>query len=156
MNKWIRWLIFLSAVMLLFGAELAFLPGTMHDTLFIPLFEATQDGSLAAFDVAQTDFLYWLYGITGGVMMGWFALVIWLVHVPFRRSERWAWSALAAAVVIWFVPDTYASLVNGATLNAVFNAVSLVGFGLPLLATYRHFQHDERAAFSGKAAPSRG
>lgn len=73
-----------------------------------------------------------LAAISGGVMVGWGAM-LWLVVTRLLPTDP----SLAAALVrtsafAWFVVDSTGSIVAGAPLNAVLNIVFLAAFLLPL------------------------
>jgi len=73
-----------------------------------------------------------LAAISGGVMVGWGAM-LWLVATRILPSDP----ALAATLVrtsllAWFAVDSTASILAGAPLNVVLNAVFLAAFLVPL------------------------
>jgi hypothetical protein len=84
-------------------------------------------------------FQNWFYGVLGATMAGWCLTVAFVAYYPFRAGQRWAWQALCAAIVIWFVLDTGTSWLHGVTVNVLFNAVLLIAFGVPLVAARRFF-----------------
>jgi hypothetical protein len=73
-----------------------------------------------------------LAAISGGVMVGW-GVMLWLVATRILPSDP----ALAATLVrtsllAWFAVDSTASILAGAPLNVVLNAVFLAAFLVPL------------------------
>lgn len=138
---WWRWLLVVCVVGTVFGLVLVIVPGVFHSTLgriTYNSFFANHDAytALSANELGYQD---WLFGLLGAVMAGWLVMMGWVVAGPFRRGERWAWSAIVVSMAVWFVFDTGTSLVHGVVFNAVFNLGFLLGFGIPLAATYRHF-----------------
>ncbi len=145
MNKsvpslWWKWLLALSIIGIIFGLVMALAPGVFHSTLgqitYNSFFEGDAYTELTEPELANQD---WLLSLLGSVMVGWLIAVGFIAYYPFRQGEQWAWTAVTVGIVVWFVLDTGSSLANGVVFNAVFNLGFLVGFGLPLLATYRHF-----------------
>lgn len=134
---WQRWLLVCSILIALFGLGMALLCTTplfdVFDSQVNPVF---WDSAAAPEQAAR--FQGWVYGVLGATMMGWGITIAFLAHHPFRRRERWAWTATAAALGAWFVLDTSLSLAFGVVFNAVFNTVLIVLVGvLPLAFTYR-------------------
>jgi uncharacterized BrkB/YihY/UPF0761 family membrane protein len=136
---WHKWLVALSAVIVLLGLMIAFLYGT---ALFKPL----DDQITAAFwdhrseiTGAMRDYQRWTIGLLGAVMASWGVLMAFIALYPFKRKEKWAWDCLAAALVTWFVVDESFSLYYGVYANAVGNLILLLGLALPLAFTRRHF-----------------
>jgi hypothetical protein len=79
-------------------------------------------------------------GPLGGTIAGFYILQAFVVAVPFKRGERWAWHAIAWATVLWFTVDSAVSLWHQAGFNVyMVNLVPIVVFGVPLAATYPAF-----------------
>jgi hypothetical protein len=100
----------------------------MADLIFWPL-----DGAQSL--AAQETRL--MFGIAGGVMCGWGAM-LWLTATRVYATDP----ALARLLVmegigIWFVVDCAGSLAAGAPLNVLFNLVFLAVFLLLLLMPQR-------------------
>jgi hypothetical protein len=85
-------------------------------------------------------YLRFLLGVSGAVSFAWMAGLLIVVLGPFRGGERWAWRAIAASIAIWFILDGGHSIASGFPHNALYNLVFLIGFGIPLAATYRRFR----------------
>lgn len=81
-------------------------------------------------------YLQFVYGLMGAVMLGWCVSLYYLVHVPFRDGERWAWTALATSITVWFCIDSVHSILAGFWQNALFNVVFFVAFAIPLATTF--------------------
>ena len=85
-------------------------------------------------DQQLEPFKHFILGPLGATNAGFWTLAAALVAVPFKRREGWAYRALIAAVLVWFLVDCTASLLSGATFNIlIVNVPCLVLVGIPLL-----------------------
>jgi hypothetical protein len=84
-------------------------------------------------------YLRFANGIIGAVMAGWMMVIIVLARGPFRAGERWAWQAMAWPLLGWYVIDTAFSMAHGVWGNVLLNTGTGLMFGVPLLASRRHF-----------------
>jgi len=134
---WWRWLVSVTAGLLLFGAAMVLLPVPMQ-RLFNALYFGSPEGN-PAFGPA-TGYLRFAFAVLGAVIMGWAACFLVILRGPFRRGSRDAWLAFALALAVWFVPDTAFSLWSGFWQNAVLNAGFALLFAIPLAATYRELR----------------
>lgn len=76
----------------------------------------------------------------GATTAGYFLMVHFLVRYGFPRRERWAYRAVVAALLLWFVLDTSFSLWHGAWFNVlIVNLPCVVIMGIPLLGLRRAF-----------------
>ena len=66
-------------------------------------------------------------------------VIIVLARGPFVGGERWAWNAIAWPSVGWYIIDTTFSIAHGAWGNVLLNTGTALMFGVPLLASRRHF-----------------
>jgi hypothetical protein len=87
-----------------------------------------ETGEPAGFPQDAIDYYRVIYGILGAVMIGWFALVIWVVRGPLASGVAGAWTALVVSIGGWFVIDTTFSLASGFWENAVLNVCFLGAF----------------------------
>ncbi len=137
---WQRWLLAACGLSAIFGLSLIVAPGLFHSTLgsltYNSFFEGDAFASLSAAEVAHQDFMF---SLLGTLMVAWMVNIGALVAIPFRRGERWAWNAIGAGVLTWFLLDGGVSLAYGLVWNAFFNLGFLIAFGIPLLASYRTF-----------------
>lgn len=78
-----------------------------------------------------------IHAIAGATIAGWGVALAFIAHYPFRNRERWAWWAIAAAVMSWFTLDTTFSLYFGVWPNAIFNLGAFIALATPLAFTYR-------------------
>jgi len=75
-------------------------------------------------------------GPLGGTIAGSYLMQTFIVAVPFKRREPWAWHALLWPMLLWFCVDSIISAFHGAYFNIyLINLVPLMIFGIPLLAT---------------------
>jgi hypothetical protein len=81
------------------------------------------------------EYLHFTYAILAATIIGWMVLMAFVIHVPLRRGEPWAWWGISCSVLAWFVIDSTASVAIGYPRNVVFNALFLASFALPLIAT---------------------
>ncbi|MFM8769074.1 MAG: hypothetical protein ACKOD9_15375, partial [Rubrivivax sp.] len=84
-------------------------------------------------------YLRFANGIIGAVMAGWMMAVIVLARGPFRAGERFAWNSIAWPLLGWYAIDTTFSFAHGAWGNVLLNTGTALMFGVPLLASRRHF-----------------
>ncbi len=102
-------------------------------------------------DPALRHYQHWIHAVLGSTMVGWGITIAAVAHVPLRRGERWAWWALAAAVVAWSAFDTAASLRFGVGHNVLVNAVATIALLAPLLPLWpREPDVRARAGTSGR------
>lgn len=82
----------------------------------------------------------WLFGIIGGTIVGFHVLMLFIIHYAFRQQQTWAYMALWAGLLSWFVIDSGITAYYGAWHNLFgINLVALILIGLPLLATKNYF-----------------
>jgi hypothetical protein len=90
--------------------------------------------------VEALTYVRFVYGVLGAVMFGW-ALALWFIITgPFRERQRWAWNAVVASMMGWFVVDTTLSLLSGYGENAILNLAFAVMFAVPLYLARADFQ----------------
>jgi hypothetical protein len=138
-DVWQKWLVLSCAVIVVFGLLLAlFNQSPVFDLLFNnqinPVFWR---GRIAPHDVQL--FQRWSYGILGCTVAGWGILMGFVAAIPFNNKEKWAWTAIAVSMAVWFISDTLLSLASGVTFNAMFNLIFFLAIGIPLVFTYREF-----------------
>ena len=92
------------------------------DLLFWPI-----DGQQASL----TDTARLLAAIGGGVMLGW-GLMIWQLAPLLSTAPGPTRRAILSAVILWFVADSFASVMAGAWANVAGNLVFLALFTWPL------------------------
>ncbi|MEQ8676477.1 MAG: hypothetical protein RLP44_22065 [Aggregatilineales bacterium] len=140
LNFWTNVLLVMADFTIVFGLLMVFSPDFFRDLMFrIYTDFFYTEGTYATLSSADINFQAVFYGVAGGVMIGWAVSMLFIIHIPFRRGEKWAWLALDASLISWFVLDTYASIRFGMSINALLNVGFLILFAIPLAATYRHF-----------------
>lgn len=73
-----------------------------------------------------------LAAISGGVMVGW-GVLLWLVATRVLPADPVLGASLIrTSAITWFAVDSFASVLAGAPVNVVLNAVFLAAFLVPL------------------------
>ena len=137
---WQKWLTWANVMTLGVGLLVAFAGNSIffeiHNGYTIEVFFQGQD-----FSAEVLNFKNWLFGIIGGTIVGFHLLMIFISEYAFKKKEKWAYWALWAGLLSWFVIDSGISVWYGAIHNLVLiNLVALVLIGLPLILTYRYFK----------------
>lgn len=136
---WTNWLLAFSVIGVFLAIDVVVIP-IIRETIgsfWYELFFGA--GTYQALGETEVLFQQFLFGVMGAVMAGWMLLLAVIVHIPFRRGEKWAWYAIDASVLLWFIGDCTISLVVGFHANLWINIALLVAVMLPLLMTYRQF-----------------
>jgi hypothetical protein len=81
---------------------------------------------------AMDGLLGFMQGLLGAVMIAWSVALGFLAMGPLRRGEGWAWWAILASVLAWFVIDEAFSVRYAVWINVWGNLVLLAWFILPL------------------------
>lgn len=128
------WLVVLGAGMAIGGSLLAILGGTrvfafMNRLMDPPLFAAVPTADVRRYQA-------WLYGVLGGTLAGWGLTVAVVVAAGFEDRDAWAWFALLAGSILWFVLDTGQSLRFRVWANVALNVALLVALLVPLAFTF--------------------
>ncbi len=123
---------FASALVIGFGVVVAIAayPPTAGITRFLlDLIKWPLDG---AQEISSPEMRF-LCAVSGGVMVGW-GVLLWLVVTRlYPKDPVLARTMILASIGIWFVIDSTASILAGASLNALLNISFLVLFVLPVL-----------------------
>jgi hypothetical protein len=138
---WFRWLIVANILLVLFAAALLLLPNIMHPYFYLLIY-----GSATApqgFSEEAQRYIVFFGSILAAIMIGWGVSLFYLIAIPFRRGERWAWYAIAASVLFWFVVDNVFSIGTGYPNNVLQNIPFFLLYAAPLAATYRAFHTEE-------------
>jgi hypothetical protein len=126
---WRRWLLLASLLIGGYAVSLV-VAGAVAEQLFGALDFGMASGSIP--DGRPRDYVLFVYGVLGAVLLGWMVLIAGVAAGPLRTGEPWAWPALAASLTAWFVLDTGMSLWIGLWQHAAFNVVFFCALGLPL------------------------
>ncbi len=60
----------------------------------------------------------WLIGVSGAVMAGWGSSMLYIVHHPFQKREKWSWRSIFYPLLLWYILDS--------TISAYYGAMALV------------------------------
>jgi hypothetical protein len=125
---WHRWLILAAAVVVGAGATFVLLallgvPPQLMEVLYLP----------GEPDVASATTVSFAIGVTGSVMIGWGASMLYVYLDRSSLDQPRIARAFFIGTVAWFALDTFMSLALGAVINAALNCLFL-GLLLPPLA----------------------
>jgi len=128
LRTWHRWLLLAASLMVGVGGALVVLalvgvPPQMMDVLYLP----------GEPDVATADTLSFAIGVTGSVMVGWGASMLYIYLDRSMLERPRVARAFFIGTAAWFVLDSLMSLALGAVVNVVGNMFFL-GLLLPPLA----------------------
>ena len=128
LRTWHRWLLLAAAIVVGAGGALALLalagvPAELMDVLYLP----------GEPDVATAGTVSFAIGVTGAVMVGWGASMLYLYLDPRTLDAPRVARAFFVGTVAWFLLDSLVSLALGAMVNALGNVLFL-GLLLPPLA----------------------
>ena len=130
-SHWDRLLMLVVVAVAVYAIGLVVAGLWLGDTVFNTLGFGPEDGNVVD---TQREYVRLVYGILGAVIVGWMTTIGFIAFGPLRRREAWAWWALVASALIWFVLDTGLSLLLGFVGHALFNLVFAVGLAVPLAA----------------------
>ena len=88
---WDGWLITVTAGVIAFSASLVVFP-QLSQSLFDSLF-ARQLAAHQPFEPSAADYVRFVYGVLGAVMIGWMVSLLFLIAGPFRERTRFGWLA---------------------------------------------------------------
>lgn len=134
---WSRLIQVAAAVVLALSAVLMLAPSLGEAFFHLVYFQ--QPASPVAVPIEIQGYLRFANGIIGAVMAGWMMAIIMLARAPFQAGEPFAWNAIAWPLLGWYVIDTAFSAANGVWGNVLLNTGTALMFGVPLLASRRHF-----------------
>lgn len=137
LHFWSRLIQGAAAVVLALSAVLMLVPPLGETFFHLVYFQ--QPASPVPVPAEIQGYLRFANGIIGAVMAGWMMAVIVLARGPFRAGERFAWNAIAWPLLGWYLIDTTFSIAHGVWGNVLLNTGTALMFGVPLLASRRHF-----------------
>ena len=125
---WHRWLLLAASIIIGVGAAFVVLallgvPPQLMELLYLP----------GEPDVASADTISFAVGVSGSVMIGWGASMLFIYLDPTMVDRPRIARAFFLATVVWFILDTFVSIALGAWINAAGNCLFL-GLLLPPLA----------------------
>ncbi len=135
---WQRWLFWASVATVGLGLMLVFFQ-TEPMVGFPELVNQSLWGS-DAMPAEVVTYHRFVHAVLGATIASWAVAFAFIAHHPFRARRRWAWTALASSLAVWFPLDTGMSLYFGVWPNALFNVSALVFLGLPLVFTRKAFR----------------
>ena len=123
-----RWLLLAASIVVGAGAVLVALalvgvPPELMEVLYLP----------GEPDVASADTISFAVGVSGAVMVGWGASMLYIYLDPAMLDRPRSARAFLIATRAWFALDTLMSIALGAVINVVGNCLFL-GLLLPPLA----------------------
>lgn len=127
---WYRWLIVAAAMVVGAGGVFVLLaligvPPELMEVLYLP----------GEPDVASATTVSFAIGVTGSVMVGWGASMLYVYLDPASLDRPRIARAYFIGTVAWFVVDTLMSISLGAMVNVALNCLFL-GVLLPPLAVF--------------------
>lgn len=132
---WLSWLIVVSLGMELFGLLLVVAPDLAQKGFALLLYlDADQ---ISRFGAESVAYISLAHAVLCSVMCGWGIALFLIIRSQFQHGTRDGWFIITVSVAAWFIPDTAFSLWSGFWPNAVLNAVLIILFAIPLLATYK-------------------
>ena len=129
---WHRWMVIWCWAILIVGAVFAAsaIPALRWPTLlFLDIVFWPIDGQPAtlsreaAFGVA----------LSGALLTGWAVLMLGLARDPKLSREPRVWWLMTSAILVWFVVDSAASWLTGASVNVLSNSLFVAAYLLPIL-----------------------
>ena len=82
----------------------------------------------------------WLFGVYGAMAVPCALFGLLIVRRGLAQRARWAWRAMVAASVFWYVADTAFSVTFGMMINAWGNTVLVFLWLIPLLGLRKHME----------------
>lgn len=137
LRRWSRLIQSAAAGVLVLSAVLLLAPSVGERFFYLVYFQ--QSVSPVPLPDPAQGYIRFAHGILGAVMAGWMLAIILLARGPFVAGERYAWEAIAWPLSGWYLIDTCFSLAHGVWGNVLLNTALAVLFGVPLIASRRHF-----------------
>ncbi|MFZ5879676.1 MAG: hypothetical protein ACOY0R_09915 [Chloroflexota bacterium] len=134
-NFWQRWLVVVSAGVMLYGISMVLAPDLLRQFLSLLAFGSPQ--VITSFGAEAADYIALAHAVMGSVMFGWGATMMLVLFSQFRPGNQTGWLTIAVPLAAWFIPDTLYSLWSGFWQNAVLNLAFAILFAIPLAATFR-------------------
>lgn len=133
---WLRILLGLSLVIIVFGLFIALLNGT---SLFRPFGDQFDQAFWPSGGITDQErhFQQWTYGLLGATMVGWGTIMLFIVKNAFPKREKWAWNGVLFGALAWYLIDTSISGYYGVGANVLLNTAIMVLFLIPLMAIRR-------------------
>jgi len=135
---WQKWIVFYCIICIVLGLVMTFgSTGIIFKIYNISVSEAFWGQPYL--HAAVSAYHPWIFAVLGSTITGWSVCFLFLALYPFKRRERWAYYCFLTSLLSWVSLDSAFSLYFGINIEVLFNLVSLSGFAIPLIATYRNF-----------------
>lgn len=134
---WSRLIQAAAGAMLALSALLLLAPGLGEAVFNFVYYQ--QFASPVEVPAAPRGYIQFANGIIGAVMAGWMIAIIMLARGPFAAGQRHGWNSIALPLAGWYLFDTSFSAAHGVWGNVLLNSAVAVMFGVPLIASRRHF-----------------
>jgi hypothetical protein len=134
-NFWQRWLVIVSAGVMLYGISMVLAPDLLRQ--FFSLLAYGSPSTISSFGAEAAHYIALAHAVMGSVMFGWGAMMMFNLFNQFRPGNQPAWLTIAIPLAAWFIPDTLFSLWSGFWQNAALNLAFAILFAIPLAATLR-------------------
>lgn len=134
-NFWQKWLVVVSSIVFLIGIGSIFVAAfpielnAMTRVLF-------KEGYLP--DNARL-FYQVILGLCSSMMTPWALFILIIALIPFKRQEKWAWTATLACILTWYFIDCSFSSYGKMYFNVVFNTVMGSLMIAPFVFTWKYF-----------------
>jgi hypothetical protein len=138
---WFRWFQVATIGVILYGVWLIVMPGLTLD-FFSFIFFGRAGGFQARYPVDAIEYIRFIHGDLGSIIIGWGVTLYLILNGPFRRVESGTWTIFALSMVAWFVSGAVHSYYAGFWHNIVFNLVFLLLYAIPLMATRKYFKRE--------------
>ena len=138
-NFWYKWLVIVSAVMIILGLIIAFLNQT---SLFNYFFNEQINSAFWHNNKLSPDLLSfqsWIYSVLGATLIGWGVFLLFITFYAFKGKQKWSWNCILLGICSWYAVDTTISISFEVYFNAVFNTILFLAVGTPLLFTRKYF-----------------
>jgi len=137
---WQRWLQYCGILITLFGISIAFL----NSTPLFYFFDLSIDPVFWKNTIIPENFILfkqWIYGVLGATMSGWGFFLSFIARFAFKKKEIWSWYCLSSGLIIWFIIDTYLSVVYCVFFNVIFNTILFIVISLPIIFSKKYFNN---------------
>lgn len=136
---WQKWLTYANVMALMVGLLAAFFIDSLVFDIYNENIQAQYNDGNPLPDHMNL-MKKWLFGIIGGTIAGFQLLIIFISEHAFKKKEKWAWTAIMTAMLLWFVVDSGVSIACSAWFNVWFiNLPSFILILIPLIATRKMF-----------------
>jgi hypothetical protein len=136
---WDRWLLIVAVLMATFGLAMA----VFNQTPWFDAFRLEIDRVFWPEHILPTGvavFQAWIYSAWGATVAGLGVFAAYVARHAFANRQRWARDCILVGLLVWYIPDTAASLISRLAFNAIFNTVVLVFALLPVVAVWKEFR----------------